>query len=504
MEPGPSGDQDGGLGAALQLGRGLMGSAGAGISEASIAAVRVSGPRRWWGGPLDVEGLALGSTRLAAAAVAEVADLRGRISMSSARVCAGFDSLSRLRIIDAEHPEGRAPQGFAPLSRFWPTADGWLRTHTNYPHHHAALLRALGLGAGAEVGEDAGRVGAVLAGLTSAEAERVILAAGGVAAASRSVIAWRASAAGVAAAAAVDAHGALQLLADVAPAQGASPARGQVPGPRWQPHGAGQRGSGQRGAGQRGPAAVAPLAGLRVVEFTRVIAGPTATRTLAALGAEVIRIDPPQLPELEDQHLDTDAGKRVMHLDLHRDAATVHRHLARAHVIVTGYRHNALAAFGLDEAALERTHPHLVRASLSAWGPGPWQERRGFDSLVQVATGIAGRYRGPDGRPGALPVQALDHATGQLLVAGIAARLRNRMVDGVGGGSVRAALAWTAESLLRLTAPTGVPVGELESVHPVRWEGVQGRAEGAELTLLAAPSALDVDEVAAAPTAWGD
>ncbi|WP_158595410.1 CoA transferase [Galactobacter caseinivorans] len=499
MEREPSGDQDGGVGAALQLGRGLMGSAGAGISEASIAAVRVSGPRRWWGGPLDVEGLALGSTRLAAAAVAELTDLRGRISTSSARVCAGFDSLSRLRVIDAEHPEGRAPQGFAPLSRFWPTADGWLRTHANYPHHHAALLRALGPGGGVEVGEEADRVGAVLARLTSAEAERAILAAGGVAAASRSVIAWRASAAGVAAAAAVDAHGALELLPDVAPAQGACPAQDQVPGPRWQPHGAGQR-----GAGQGGPAAVAPLAGLRVVEFTRVIAGPTATRTLAALGAEVIRIDPPQLPELEDQHLDTDAGKRVMHLDLHRDAATVHRHLAQAHVIVTGYRHNALAAFGLDEAALERTHPHLVRASLSAWGPGPWQERRGFDSLVQAATGIAGAYRGPDGRPGALPVQALDHATGQLLVAGIAARLRNRAVDGVGGGSVRTALAWTAESLLRLTAPTGVPVGELEPVPQVRWEGVQGRVAETELTLLASPSALNVDEVAAAPTAWGD
>ena len=121
-----------------------------------------------------------------------------------------------------------------------------------------------------------------------------------------------------------------------------------------------------------------------------------------------------------------------------------------ADVLLTGYRPGALAAFGLSDERLAETHPSLVHASLSAWGPdGPWGGRRGFDSIVQAATGIA-LIESPDGdRPGALPAQALDHATGYLL-AGVMA-LRQRDEEG-GTWRVRAHLARTAHWLLRTDA----------------------------------------------------
>src|SRR6185437_12277799 len=111
--------------------------------------------------------------------------------------------------------------------------------------------------------------------------------------------------------------------------------------------------------------------------------GPVAGRTLAALGADVLRIDPPGLPELPEAHLDTGPGKRTALLDL-ADVERREALLAGADVLLTGYRHGALFRFGLER------HPHLVPVALSAWGTtGPWAGRRGFDSLVQVASGIA-------------------------------------------------------------------------------------------------------------------
>ena len=120
-----------------------------------------------------------------------------------------------------------------------------------------------------------------------------------------------------------------------------------------------------------------------MLDLTRVIAGPVAGRTLAALGAEVLRIDPPALPELPEAHLDTGPGKRSALLDL-ADEDRREALLAGADVLLTGYRGGSLDRF------LGERHPHLIRVSLSAWGAtGPWASRRGFDSLVQVASGIA-------------------------------------------------------------------------------------------------------------------
>lgn len=189
-----------------------------------------------------------------------------------------------------------------------------------------------------------------------------------------------------------------------------------------------------------------PAAGLRVLDLTRVIAGPVATRTLALLGADALRLDPPWLPELPDQHMDTGFGKRSATLDLTADRDRFEDLLGAADVVVMGYRPGALDRQGLSARALAERRPGLVVAQLSAWGAyGPWGGRRGFDSLVQAATGIAVVEGAPE-RPGVLPAQALDHGTGYLLAAGVLRALTDRAGDG-DARVVRVALARTAEWL---------------------------------------------------------
>ncbi|EPH42811.1 putative CaiB/baiF CoA-transferase family protein C7orf10 like protein [Streptomyces aurantiacus JA 4570] len=199
-------------------------------------------------------------------------------------------------------------------------------------------------------------------------------------------------------------------------------------------------------SGDAGP--LLPAAGLRVLDLTRVIAGPVATRTLALLGADVLRVDPPHLPELPDQHADTGFGKRSTALDLadRADRRAFEDLLAGADVVVTGYRPGTLDRFGLAPEALAERRPGLVVAQLSAWGTtGPWSGRRGFDSLVQAASGIAVTEGAPD-RPGALPAQALDHGTGHLLAAAVLRSLSERATEGAGGaggaGGTRLVRLW--------------------------------------------------------------
>ncbi|MGH3309619.1 MAG: CoA transferase, partial [Streptomyces sp.] len=210
------------------------------------------------------------------------------------------------------------------------------------------------------------------------------------------------------------------------------------------------------------------LHGLRVLDLTRVIAGPVATRTLALFGADVLRVDAPQLPESLDTHADTGLGKRSTLLDLssRADQATFEELLSAADVVVTGYRPGALDRFGLAPESLADRRPGVVVGQLSAWGAyGPWHRRRGFDSLVQVATGIAATeapQQGPDvgapGAPGVLPAQALDHGTGYLLAAALLRALTEQRRGRCGSRLVRLALAQTAHWLLNgLGDPTGRP-----------------------------------------------
>ncbi|MEV6763299.1 CoA transferase [Streptomyces sp. NPDC051105] len=310
--------------------------------------------------------------------------------------------------------DGRAPLQFAPLSRFWRTADGWVRTHANYPHHRARLLAGLGLPEGASTEDVAARI----AERPALAVETAVYSAGGLAVALRSPGEWAAheQAAEVAARPLVE-RGRL----DAAHARVLPPL-------------------------DVGAAPLLPAAGLRVLDLTRVLAGPVATRTLALLGADVLRLDAPWLPELPDQHADTGSGKRSATLDLPSDQAVFEELLASADVVVTGYRPGALDRFGLSPEALAERRPGLVVAQVSAWGAyGPWGSRRGFDSLVQVATGIA-ETEGSAERPGALPAQALDHGTGYLLAAGVLRAVTEQSYDG-GSRFVRLALARTARWL---------------------------------------------------------
>lgn len=204
--------------------------------------------------------------------------------------------------------------------------------------------------------------------------------------------------------------------------------------------------------------------GLRVLDLTRVIAGPVAGRTLASHGADVLRVDGPLLPDDRGGLVDTGAGKRHVVLDLRArgDRNTVEELLAGADVVLQGYRPGALDALGMGPEALAERHPHLIVVRLSAWGTtGPWGDRRGFDSLVQAATGIADIYGSPE-VPGALPVQALDHGTGHLAAALTLGALVRRRDEG-GGWFGELSLARTAHLLLeaplgaREPEPTGAP-----------------------------------------------
>ncbi|WP_030667231.1 CoA transferase [Streptomyces rimosus] len=345
------------------------------------------------------------------------------VRVDDGAVATAFRSERHLRI------DGRAPSSFAPLSRFWRTADGWVRTHANYPHHRARLLAALGLPGNA----DAADVAAELAGRRAVEAEESVYAAGGLAVAVRTPGQWAAHEQGAAVAARP-----LLTLEDIG--TGAPPRRLTALGD--------------------GPGPLLPAAGLRVLDLTRVIAGPVATRTLALLGADVLRLDAPRLPESPDAHADTGSGKRSATLDLGSRAgrAAFADLLATADVVVTGYRPGALDRYGLAPEALAERRPGLVVAQLSAWGDhGPWGGRRGFDSLVQAATGIAVVEADADGTPGALPAQALDHGTGYLLAAAVLRSLAEQSRTG-GTRLATVALARTAAWLLNeVPAPRPVP-----------------------------------------------
>ena len=388
-------------------------------------------------GAYDVDALATGAVRAALEAAADLAEARGaprpRIDLDPAHAACAFASERHL----LRGGSGLGP-GFAPLSRFAPTRDGWIRLHANYEHHLRALLAALGTGADGAL--------AAIAARGAEELEDAIVAAGGAAAAVRTPEAWAAHPQGRAVAG--------LPLVEAIPVTGANGA------PR--PLGAGEL----------------PASGVRVLDLTRVIAGPVATRFLAALGADVLRLDPPQMPELELGLLDTCVGKRMAAVDLRR--TPIEDLLRDADVVVAGYRPGALAAFGLDDSQLAERHPHLVVASLSAWGrTGPWARRRGFDSLVQAACGIAWT-EGREGAPGALPVQALDHGTGYMLAAEVLRELAARR-RGEPARNARLALAATAAALTR---HPGDAVAEAPACD-------RFRLELGELSVIAPPGALD-------------
>jgi hypothetical protein len=350
----------------------------------------------------------------------------------------------RLFRVDGASPGG----GFAPASRFWRAADGWVRTHANFPWHHEALLRAVGV-------SDEADLEAAIAALPAREVEADAFAAGGVAAAVRTPAEWRESEAG-AAVAAEPLVARLRLGdADPRPLRRAKPGDGtdfeQRSGSAALRSDLSVHGTDNSERSEADGGAAMPAAGVRVLDLSRVIAGPVASRYLGALGADVLRIDPPHRPDLEPgRPFDTLLGKRSAFLDLRDEdgARRLEDLLAAADIVLLGYRPGALARFGLAPEDLAERHPGLVIAQLSAWGhTGPWAERRGFDSIVQAASGIASVEAAADGTPGALPCQLLDHGTGYLTAAAALDALAEQRANG-GTHLARLSLARTAHWLL--------------------------------------------------------
>jgi hypothetical protein len=358
----------------------------------------------------------------------------------------------RLRI------DGAVPELWDPVAGDYPAADGWVRLHTNYPWHRAAALRALGLDA------DAGRaeVARIVAGRPAGEVETAVQGAGGAAAALRSREEWRA-------------HGQSEAV-------GRRPLVEVTAAPD--------------------AAADAPDRAPRVLDLTRVIAGPTATKVLAAFGADVLRLDAPGFEELLPLVVDTTAGKRCAQLDLRADDEAFAGLVAEADVLVCGLRPGALARLGWPKERLRAVNPSLVLAELSAYGDtGPWAGRRGFDSLVQTVSGIAheGMLQAGADPPVPLPAQALDHASGWFLAAGILAALDRRRVDG-SGRRVGIVLARTGQWIDELgrqepsdDAPGELP-GEVEVVESgfgaVTRVVCPGELDGRALTWAGPPLAL--------------
>jgi len=202
------------------------------------------------------------------------------------------------------------------------------------------------------------------------------------------------------------------------------------------------------------PAGNRPLAGLRVLDLSRVIAGPVAGRTLAAHGADVLLICGPDLPAIPWLTIDNGRGKLTSFIELKSQQGrdSLRDLLAQADIFSQGYRPRALASLGFSPQDAARINPGIVYVSLSAYGhAGPWAERRGFDSLVQTATGFnhaEGQAAGVDG-PKELPAQMLDHATGYLMAFG-AMMARARQSREGGSWHVRVSLAQTGRWLWNL------------------------------------------------------
>ncbi|GGK78957.1 CoA transferase [Mangrovihabitans endophyticus] len=410
--------------------------------------------------PLPVADCAIASVGACLGAAAELALARtGRlpeVTLDTGQVAAAMRAEFWLR-----DSAGRGVEGFAPLSRLWRTGAGWVRTHANYPWHRAALLAALDLADGPDDGVRP-LVEHAMAQRAATEVEEVVYRAGGLAVAARSRAEWQAAAgAGVTSA---------SPLVAMAPLGVGAPAR-----------------SG---------AAALPASGVRVLDLTRVIAGPVGTRMLAALGADVLRIDDPRRPELPLHAVDGVIGKASAAVDLRTAAGgELLHHLAdQADVIVTGYRPGALARFGLEPEQIADRHPGTIVATLSAWGEAEgWTARRGFDSLVQIATGIGWATSADGERPGSLPCQMLDHAAGYLLAAGVLEALTRRARTGE-STHVAVSLARVAQWLLDQGPVTAVPPSSAADAEAQAdafrtdlgggWSGISppGRLDGRALT----------------------
>lgn len=383
-------------------------------------------------------------TTIAAAALAacELGNARGTarqrvtVDMTHAAVeCLGWFSI-----------DGRVPDPWEKFSGLYRCADGWVRIHANFAHHRDAALQVLGLDAQTAQRDD---VHQALLSWPAQQFEQAVVAAGGVAAALRSFAEWDATAQGQAVAG--------QPLLTIERI-------GDAPPLALPPLSPTQR----------------PLEGLRVLDLTRILAGPVGGRALAAYGADVMLVNAPHLPNIE-AIADTSRGKRSAHVDLRtaEGRETMDALLREAHVFIQGYRPGALQALGLGPRELSARRPGIVCVSLSAYGTqGPWAGRRGFDSLAQTAMGfnLAEAQAFGQEKPRPLPMQILDQASGYLIALGAAAALWRQQREG-GSWHVQLSLAQTGQWLRQLGRVPRGPQAQAPSPEPYLETSASGFGE---------------------------
>lgn len=383
----------------------LLEAAGLPSEDAGLA--RVEGDDPVFPTRLRVARAGAASIAASALAAAHLHQLRGgaaqHVEVDAEMAAAAMRSNSYLRI-----DGGKPPRPTDPVTGFYQVAGGrWVFLHCNFPNLRDRNLSVLG------VPPDPALLAQAAAQWDGHELERRIFAAGGCGSLVRSREEWLATPQ----ARAVRAEPVLEVTRI-----GDAPARPL-------------------------PAAARPLSGVRVLDLTRVLAGPTCGRTLAEHGAQVMRISRPDLPDSGMFDLDTGLGKLNAFVDLRQDAdaASMRELLRTTDVFLQSYRPGALAARGLSPEALAREHPGLVYVTLDAWGfTGDWRDQRGYDTVVQGANGMAWRDGG--GKPQFLPVSAQDYIAGYLLALGTAAALARRQTEG-GSWSVRVSLARCGEWL---------------------------------------------------------
>src|SRR6478672_11500175 len=386
----------------------------AGGDTSALAAVTLTGEEPQLPSSFRVAAAAQASIAAAGLAAAQIWKLRSGQSQDVAvdiRHAVVECRSERYLRVDGKPP----PPTWDAIAGIYRTRDQrFVRLHTNFPHHRDAVCKVLRCGA------DRDDVQAALLQWDGEAFETEAYAHGGVVAMMRSHEEWSAMP-----------HA--RALAEL-PLISIEKIGEAVPKP-W-------------------PAGDRPLAGIRVLDLSRVIAGPVAGRTLAAHGADVLLISGPDLPAIPWLTIDTGRGKLTSLIELKSEHGRdrLRELLASADIFSQGYRPQAIAALGFSPQDAARISPGIVYVSLSAYGhSGPWAERRGFDSLVQTATGFnhaEGQAAGVDG-PKELPAQMLDHATGYLMSFGAMMAKARQSREG-GSWQVRVSLAQTGRWLWNL------------------------------------------------------
>lgn len=353
----------------------------------------------------------------AGASVARGASIRaggqpGTITLDSRHAEASLLSFAYLRFIDPVRGLGpRVPgENRTAAAGFYPTADDrWIYLHSGFPHNTRGLLALLG------VKDDRQAVSRAIRRWRAAELEETIADAGLCGAMARSDAEWDESPPG-------------RLLGSrpvVEIVQVGDSDPEPVPG-----------------------TSARPLTGTRVLDLTRILAGPTCARTLAAYGADVLRIGAAHLPSIPLFVADTGFGKRSCHLDLATAADTgrLKRLVRQADVFSQGYRSGAMERLGFGVADVVGMRPGIVYVSINCYGhEGAWRPRPGWEQLAQTVTGMAVTQGAHLNQPGPtlLPAAVNDYITGYLAAAGTLAALALRAEQG-GSYWVRVSLARTA------------------------------------------------------------